>query len=109
MEMSETERHSRWLAWKPREQILVDSAEREPTIPSEPGFGGFDGSHSSLSANIEPLDCVLRQDLSQKKRIEPDVDSAFHEERVMSWCEWKAAALNRLFLEQGVTGNPGRI
>jgi hypothetical protein len=23
--------------------------------------------------------------------------------------EWKAAALNRLFLEQGVTGQPGRI
>jgi hypothetical protein len=27
----------------------------------------------------------------------------------MSWCEWKAAALNRLFLEQGLTGQPGRI
>jgi hypothetical protein len=27
----------------------------------------------------------------------------------MSWAEWKAAALNRLFLEQGVTGQPGRI
>jgi len=27
----------------------------------------------------------------------------------MSWYEWKAAALNRLFQEQGVTGQPGRI
>jgi hypothetical protein len=27
----------------------------------------------------------------------------------VSWCEWKAAALNRLFHEQGVTGQPGRI
>jgi hypothetical protein len=26
-----------------------------------------------------------------------------------SWAEWKVAALNRLFLEQGVTGQPGRI
>ncbi len=26
-----------------------------------------------------------------------------------SWAEWKAAALNRLFLEQGVTGRRGRI
>jgi hypothetical protein len=26
-----------------------------------------------------------------------------------SWAEWKAAALNRLFLERGVTGRPGRI
>ena len=27
----------------------------------------------------------------------------------LGWCEWKAAALNRLFQEQGVTGRPGRI
>jgi len=27
----------------------------------------------------------------------------------MDWCEWKAAALNRLFQEQGVTGQLGRI
>jgi hypothetical protein len=26
-----------------------------------------------------------------------------------SWAEWKAAGLNRLFQEQGVTGRPGRI
>jgi hypothetical protein len=26
-----------------------------------------------------------------------------------SWAEWKAAALNRLIQEQGVTGKPGRI
>lgn len=26
-----------------------------------------------------------------------------------SWAEWKAAALNRLFQEEGVTGRPGRI
>jgi hypothetical protein len=25
------------------------------------------------------------------------------------WAEWKAAALNRLFQEQGATGTPGRI
>jgi hypothetical protein len=27
----------------------------------------------------------------------------------MSWAEWKAHALNRLFLEQGMSGAPGRI
>jgi hypothetical protein len=26
-----------------------------------------------------------------------------------TWAEWKAAALNQLFQEQGVTGQPGRI
>ena len=30
-------------------------------------------------------------------------------ERTIPWPEWKAAALNRLFQEQGVTGEPGRI
>ncbi len=27
----------------------------------------------------------------------------------MSWAEWKAAALNELFLELGGAGQPGRI
>jgi hypothetical protein len=27
----------------------------------------------------------------------------------LDWCEWKARMLNRLFQEQGVTGQPGRI
>ncbi len=27
----------------------------------------------------------------------------------MSWAEWKAVALNRLFFEQGTAGQPGRI
>jgi hypothetical protein len=29
--------------------------------------------------------------------------------KATSWAEWKAAALNRLFQERGVTGRPGRI
>jgi len=27
----------------------------------------------------------------------------------MSWAEWKAGALNQLFLDLGSTGQPGRI
>ena len=30
-------------------------------------------------------------------------------EHGVSWAEWKARALNRLFKEQGATGRPGRI
>lgn len=30
-------------------------------------------------------------------------------ERALPWAEWKAAALNRLFKEQGLTWQPGRI
>ena len=41
--------------------------------------------------------------------IKTQVDSATPPEGVMSWAEWKAAALNRLFLEQGTSGQPGRI
>jgi len=37
------------------------------------------------------------------------VDSPTATELVMSWAEWKAAALNQLFLELGRTGQPGRI
>lgn len=107
--MSQTERHNRWLAWEPTERILAALAESEPTKPSEPGFVGFEGPRSGLSAKIEPHHCFADQDLDQKNRIEPAVDSAFPEERVMSWCEWKAAALNKLFLEQGVIGKAGRI
>lgn len=31
------------------------------------------------------------------------------DEAGVMWAEWKAAALNQLFREQGVTGQPGRI
>jgi hypothetical protein len=34
---------------------------------------------------------------------------AARQEVWMDWYEWKARALNRLFEEQGVTGQPGRI
>jgi hypothetical protein len=30
-------------------------------------------------------------------------------DRMLNETEWKAAALNRLFLEHGATGKPGRI
>jgi hypothetical protein len=89
--MSKTEQHNRrWLEWTPTGRILEDSAEGEPTKPSKPGSGGFVGASSTPVPEIA-VDCPRR------------------EERLMSWCEWKAAALNRLFLEQGVIGKPGRI
>jgi hypothetical protein len=34
---------------------------------------------------------------------------AARQEVWMDWCDWKASALNQLFKEQGVTGQPGRI
>lgn len=45
----------------------------------------------------------------RQKSIKSAVDSPTATERVMSWAEWKAAALNQLFMELGQTGQPGRI
>ena len=39
----------------------------------------------------------------------PKIEAERAEPAWLTWHEWKAAALNRLFLEQGVTGRPGRI
>jgi hypothetical protein len=103
----------RWLAWRPGEPITADSAGTEPTKPSEPGFDGFDGSPSAQSAEIEaPLSEPQGLYASAPRRLKfitSAVDSSTATERVMSWAEWKAAALNQLFLEFGSTGQPGRI
>jgi hypothetical protein len=40
---------------------------------------------------------------------EPGASEGAEHEQGVSWAEWKAAALNRLFQELGVTGQPGRI
>lgn len=87
--MSEQTEH-RWLNWRSRDRITEESPEIDPTKPSKPSSVGFVGSISTPAPKIA-------------------VDSRKRQERVMSWCEWKAAALNRLFLEQGQTGQPGRI
>jgi len=102
---------SRWLDWKPNTQILAKMAEGEPTKPTErpqilaeptrdeptkpskPGSVGFDGATSSESLKIQAEPGIIDLDF----------------ERGVSWAEWKAAALNRLFLEQGRTGQPGGI
>jgi hypothetical protein len=44
---------SRWLDWKPKAQVLADTAENEPTKPSERGIAGFEGATSPESSEIE--------------------------------------------------------
>jgi hypothetical protein len=82
------------MDWKPNARVLADSAKSEPTKPSKPGFVGFEGGTSAESPEIK----------AGPDRAEDKLD-----EQGVSWAEWKAAALNRLFQEQGVTGKPGRI
>jgi hypothetical protein len=101
----------RWLDWNPTERILADLPQTEPTKPSQPGFVGFVGSLSVTPAEI--ADSSNEDTGSSPKRVAKPigsvVDSAIQRERVMSWYAWKAAALNRMFLEQGAAGQSGRI
>jgi hypothetical protein len=97
-----------WLDWQPKGVITADTPQSEPTKPSKPGFVGFVGS---LSGDPPKID-VPKEAPTQGRgvnRIDLAVDSATAPERVMSWSEWKAAALNRLFLELGTSGGPGRV
>jgi len=86
--------YRRWEDWKPKEQVTAELPNPEPTEPSKPGSVGFDG-----------------EDMGNLPVMTPELRSSHDDEheRGVPWCEWKAAALNRLFQEQGVTGQPGRI
>ena len=77
-------KRSRWMDWKPKVRILANSPEHAPTKPSELSFVGFVGAT-------------------------PEQISEIDDPPGIPWAEWKAAALNALFQEQGVTGQPGRI
>lgn len=117
----------RWLDWTPTHRTIADSAGSEPTKPSKLGFVGFVGPLSVAPANIEPERIPScgpsgdHQEIShpgepdsgapneREESIQSGVDCASKQERVMSWAEWQAATLNRLFLEQGLTGQSGRI
>lgn len=50
----------------------------------------------------------LRELAEERATVSANPDAA-RKEVWISWCEWKARELNRLFLDQGVTGQPGRI
>ena len=117
----------RWLDWRPSGPTIADSPGSEPTKPSKLGFEGSVGPTSVDPANIEPeripscgpkgehpeishrgnSDCPAPNE--RQGHSQPAVDCSSERERVMSWADWQAANLNRLFVEQGLTGQPGRI
>ena len=57
------------------------------------------GEHVALQSAIDTLRSGKAEALALLQSDPPGVP----------WAEWKAAALNSLFQEQGVTGQPGRI
>jgi len=110
----ESRTNRRWLEWSP---ILADLPQTEPTKPSQPGFVGFVAAFSAPPAKIAcarlggaDASCDSGSSPNQVVNpIDPQVDCVPKRERLMSWSEWKANSLNRLFLEQGATGQSSRI
>lgn len=123
---------SRWIDWQPNGRSLGDTPEKEPTKPSERGSVGFEGALPAEIAKIAPEQEHSQQTIESSGLAgSPDspaetpecldindqlhhpgkspVDSSPPVEQFMSWADWKAAELNRLFLEQGSSGQPGRI
>jgi hypothetical protein len=114
-------KRSQWIAWQPIGKKIENLPRSEPTKPSKPGFVGFEGATLVETANTEAGTGVAGRSIRPRigKKIEdrsggqkaskPAVDFARDTARPMSWAEWKALALNRLFLEQGRTSTPGQI
>lgn len=107
------------MDWKPKAQISAEPAESEPTKPSKPGSVGFEGAAPAESPEIDtgpegrpPVNVLAEM---ERHPAEPwRVQGRMLNERDrcsegIGWAEWKAAAVNRLFQEQGVAGMPGRI
>jgi hypothetical protein len=66
-----------------------------------------------MRATLQPAIDTLRNGKAEAlaRLAEPDLTGrgSSLESEGIPWAEWKAAALNRLFQEQGATGKPGRI
>jgi hypothetical protein len=82
------------MSWMDKLQVAYlesrDKSDRSPTFVTS--VTSFRHSKDELSA-----------DMSLTPSQSSDADHG------ISWAEWKAATLNQLFKEQGVTGQPGRI
>jgi hypothetical protein len=66
------------------------------------------GESSATIPALETWPESLR-DLAEERGQQTGDSETAREGVWISWCKWKARALNRLFLEHGLTGEPGRI
>lgn len=123
----------RWRKWKPSgagPTKPVDGSDGGGFVSfvSSPGTGLLDNAATSLETAVSPQATENKQVAGGNPHDEDDQISGQGgfggfvsfvsggtsantqaEPRWMSWAEWKAESLNRLFLEQGVIGRPGRI
>jgi hypothetical protein len=100
MGITQPETRNRWLDWQPEAQILLKTAESTPTKPTERSFDGFVGATPAKSPGI----CA-----EPERGFDGSTYPGFPEIHGTPWAEWKADALNRLFEDYGVIGQPGRI
>jgi|HubBroStandDraft_3_1064219.scaffolds.fasta_scaffold01978_2 hypothetical protein len=67
------ESRNRWMDWKPRARILVDSTDSEPTKLSKPGFGGLEGATPAKSLDIEvtsyPVELSVASDVLNRTGV----------------------------------------
>jgi hypothetical protein len=92
---------TRWLRWEPQPHILADLAGRAPTKTTETLFDVFVGAYSANIPKIEGGPDPAEQ--AEQAASDPE------REEGVPWAQWKADMLNRLFQEQGTSGQPGRI
>jgi hypothetical protein len=95
---------------KARAVLDAMAARATPDSPDEPGSETLPkgvGAEIVIPSQVEWPESLsgLAAEVGQHSG---DADSARREIWV-EWCEWKVAALNRLFQEQGLAGEPGKI
>jgi hypothetical protein len=69
------------------------------------------GSVTKLAETVPPVESWPESllDLAREWAAQTGDAEEAREEVWMSWCEWKAREMNRLFQEHGLTGQPGQI
>jgi hypothetical protein len=103
-------------AEKGKLKLRFPEAERErPGVAIEALRQNRDAALAALasgesSATIPALETWPEslRDLAEERGRTGNSETA-REEVWISWCEWKAGELNRIFQEHGLTGQPGRI
>lgn len=85
------------MSWRDKLQVAYlesrDKSDRSPTFAT------------SVTNSVNQTDALS----SDVPRPPDQSEVANGADRGTPWAEWRAAALNQLFKEQGVTGQPGRI
>ena len=66
---------------------------------------------AKLAETVPPVESWPESllDLARERVAQTGDSETAREEVWISWCEWKAREMNRLFQKHGLTGQPGQI